>query len=147
MFKVHGDWKIEVCGNVVVQCFSGGWNEEAVIAYIKDFQTEATPLIGKEWAILSIFEDWELGIPEISKHVEEHCRWFQTNGCIKDCHVYTTNATKEMHLERLIPHTDEFYERKVFTNTQMAIEWLASCGFVIESSNIISNEERKLNKD
>ncbi|AGH45186.1 hypothetical protein [Paraglaciecola psychrophila] len=48
MFKVHGDWKIEVCGHVVVQCFSDGWNEEAIIAYIKDFRTQATPFIGKE---------------------------------------------------------------------------------------------------
>lgn len=147
MFKVHGDWKIKVCGHVVVPCFSDGWNEEAIIAYIKDFRTKATPLIGKEQAILSIFEDWELGVPEITKHVEEHCRWFRINGCIKDCHVCTTNATKEMHLERLIPYIDAFYERQVFTKSQMAVKWLASCGFVIESSNIISNIEMKLNKD
>ncbi|PKH00508.1 hypothetical protein [Paraglaciecola sp. MB-3u-78] len=137
MFEIHGDWKIEVCGNVIVQRFSDGWNEEAIIAYIEDFQAKATPLIGKEWAILSIFEDWELGVPEIAKHVEEHCTWFLANGCIKDCHVYTTNGTKEMHLERLLPPTDEYYERQIFTHAEMAVAWLASCGFVIENSNIM----------
>ena len=138
MFRIHGDWKIEVCGNVVVQRFHHGWNEEAIISYVKDFRTKATPLKGKEWAILSIFEYWELGVPEIAKHVEEHCKWFQANGCIKDCHVYTPNATKEMHLEQLIPQTDEYYERQVFTNNEMAVAWLASYDFVIENSNILN---------
>jgi hypothetical protein len=141
MFRIHGDWKIEVCGNVVVQRFHHGWNEEAVISYVKDFRTKATPLIGKQWAILSIFEYWELGVPEISKHVEEHCKWFQANGCVKDCHVYSPNTIKEMHLERLIPQTDEYYERQVFTYNEMAVKWLASHGFVIENSNIINGIE------
>tara|TARA_R110002167_G_scaffold83012_6_gene226089 strand:- start:21 stop:470 length:450 start_codon:yes stop_codon:yes gene_type:complete len=146
MFSIHGEWEIEVCGHVVVQWFSGGWNEEAVISYVKEFRSKATPLIDKEWAILSIFEEWDLGIPEISKHVEEHCNWFKSHGCVKDCHVYTPNATKEMQLERLIPQTDAHYERKVFTNTAEALAWLASYNFNIENSVIINTLETNLHK-
>ena len=137
MFSIHGDWKIEVCGNVVVQSFSDCWNEEAIIAYVKEFRTKATPLAGKEWAILSVFEDWELGIPEIDKHIDEHCKWFQANGCIKDCHIYTFDSTKSMLLEKLIPHTDEYYERQVFTNVEEAVAWLASYDFIVKNSKII----------
>jgi hypothetical protein len=146
MFRIHGDWNIEVCGNVVVQNFSHGWNEEAVISYVKEFQSMATPLISKEWAILSIFENWDLGVPEITKHVEEHCSWFKTNGCIKDCHVYTADATKQKHLEKLIPDSDEYYERQVFTHTQVAVAWLASHGFVVGNSDIINRFEMTPNK-
>ncbi|MFT5675970.1 MAG: hypothetical protein ACI808_001906 [Paraglaciecola sp.] len=142
MFRIHGDWKIEVCGSVVVQWFSGAWNEEAIISYVKEFRSKATPLVDKEWAILSIFEDWELGVPAIARHVEEHCEWFKANGCIKDCHVYTPNAPKEMQLESLIPQTDEYYERQVFTNTEEAVAWLASCGFVTVNSVIINALEK-----
>ncbi|MFT6991862.1 MAG: hypothetical protein ACJASL_003859 [Paraglaciecola sp.] len=142
MFRIHGDWDIEVCGNVVVQCFSHAWNEEAIISYVEDFRTKAIPLIGKEWAMLSIFEYWELGVPEIAKHVEDHCSWFKANGCIKDCHVYTPTATKEMHLEKLVPHTDEYYERQVFSNAEMAVAWLASYGFIVENSNIINSIDK-----
>lgn len=136
MFDIHGDWRIEVHGDVVVQWFSGCWNEEAIIAYVKEFQTMATPLKGKKWAIISLFEDWELGVPEIDKHIEAHCEWFKTNGCIKDCHIYTASAVKEMQLERLIPHTDAFYERQVFSNNEAAATWLANCGFYIDSQKI-----------
>jgi hypothetical protein len=138
MYKIHGDWKIEVCGNVLVQCFFGAWNEEAAIAYVKDFRVKAMPLIEKDWAMLSIFENWELGVPEITKHIEEHCNWFKTHRCVKDCHVYSPNAIKEMQLEELVPKSDEFYERQVFANTQQAIAWLASYGYSINNSNIIN---------
>ena len=136
MFDIHGDWKIEVHGDVVVQWFSGCWNEEAIIAYVKEFQAKATPLKIKKWAIISLFEDWELGVPEIDKHIEAHCEWFKANGCVKDCHIYTKSAVKEMQLERLIPHTDAFYERRLFSNNEAAAIWLSGCGFYIDSQNI-----------
>jgi hypothetical protein len=41
-----------------------------------------------------------------------------------------------MQLERLIPHTDAFYERLVFTNNEDAATWLANCGFHIDSQKI-----------
>jgi hypothetical protein len=137
MFSIHGDWKIEVYDSVVVQRFSGCWNEEAIIAYVKEFRTKVTPLIDKDWAILSIFEDWEFGVPEIDKHVEEHCNWFKANGCVKDCHIYTLSAAKEMQLERLIPQTDESYERQVFTHSEEAIKWLGNYGFIVDRKAII----------
>jgi hypothetical protein len=142
MFDIHGDWKIEVHGDIIVQWFSGCWNEEAIIAYVKEFQAKATPLKGKKWAIVSLFEDWELGVPEIDKHIEAHCAWFKNNGCIKDCHIYTENAVKEMQLERLIPHTDPFYERQVFTNNEDAATWLSNCGFYINGQNISKITEK-----
>jgi hypothetical protein len=44
-----------------------------------------------------------------------------------------------MQLESLIPHTDEYYERQVFTNTEQAVIWLASHDFIIENSSIIND--------
>ncbi len=137
MFDTHGSWEIEVNNNVVIQCFSGCWNEQAAISYIEDFRLKVAPLIGKEWAILSVFDDWELGVPEIHKHAEAHCDWFKANGCVKDCHVYSPCAFKEMQLEQITPQTDKNYERQVFSQTEEAKAWLASCGFVMKDSSII----------
>jgi hypothetical protein len=134
MFKIHGEWKIEVNNNVVLQYFGGSWNEEAIIAYVKEFREKTTPLAQNKanngkWAILSIFEDWELGVPEIEQHVIEHCQWFKDNGCVKDCHVYSPSAAKEMLLEKMIPHTEGNYERCVFTSIKDAQDWLAKNNF------------------
>ncbi|MFT5814936.1 MAG: hypothetical protein ACI9VT_002705 [Psychroserpens sp.] len=35
MFTVHGDWKILVKNNYVLQWFRGYWNKEAAIQYSK----------------------------------------------------------------------------------------------------------------
>ncbi|MBL4911321.1 MAG: hypothetical protein JKX78_15090 [Alteromonadaceae bacterium] len=149
MFSIHGEWKIAVNNNILLQWFGGSWNEEAIIAYVKEFREKATPLsLNKstqgKWAILSIFEDWELGVPAIEHHVEEHCQWFKDNGCIKDCHVYTPNATKTMQLEKMIPHTDGNYERCVFSQLSDAKAWLAQNGFVLGETTFF-DEHSSLN--
>lgn len=139
MFPIHGDWRIFATDIYVLQWFSGCWNEEAAIAYVKEYQDKTAHLEGKEWAMLSIFEEWELGVPEIIPHVEQHCQRFKDIGCIKDCHVYSPSATKEMQLEQLIPHTEGNYERQVFTNTDDAITWLKKCGFELKIDEFINS--------
>ena len=144
MFNIHGKWKIEVNNNVVLQWFAGAWNEEAIIAYVKEFRQKATPLSKNnstkgKWAILSIFEEWELGVPAIEQHVKEHCQWFIDHGCIKDCHVYTPNATKHMQLENMVPHTEGNYERRIFTRIEDAKSWLAQNGFDITETQFLQN--------
>lgn len=53
MFAVHGDWRILVKDNYVLQWFSGCWNEEAAIQYSKEFQDKTEHLKGTHWAIVS----------------------------------------------------------------------------------------------
>jgi len=146
MFNIHGEWKIEVCGHVVVQWFSGAWNEEAIVTYVKEFQNKVYHLRSEQWAILSIFDDWELGVPEFEQHVIKHCDWFKNHGCVKDCHVYLPSASTKIQLERIIPHTDEYYERQVFPKVDEAITWLKSYDFFIENSEIIPFSKNKRNR-
>tara|TARA_R110000744_G_scaffold308704_1_gene416742 strand:- start:4871 stop:5314 length:444 start_codon:yes stop_codon:yes gene_type:complete len=131
MLPIHGRWKIKVVDKVLMQWFADSWNEEAVISYVKEFKAAAAPLIDGEWAIISVFEHWELGIPEIECHVTELCEWFKQNGCIKDCHVYSENTLKNLQLEKMIPHTENGYERCVFNNVNEAIIWLDTQGFTV----------------
>ena len=89
--------------------------------------------------MLSIFEDWELAVPEIESHIVEHCQRFKDIGCIKDCHIYTPSATKEMQLEQLIPHTEGNYERQVFNHIDEAIAWLKTHHFTIEIDELLKD--------
>jgi hypothetical protein len=135
--NIHGQWKLEVNNKVLVEWFEGSWNEEAVVAYIEDFKKVVQPLISGEWAILSIFDDWELGVPDIEPHVIKHCQWFKDHGCIKDCHVYSASAVKRMQLEKIIPHTEGNYERLVFSGMKEATHWLKECGFELHDSDFL----------
>jgi len=143
MFPVHGQWKIAASDNYVLQWFEGCWNVEAAIQYTQEYKQKTAHLEGKEWAMLSIFEDWELAVPEIEPYITKHCQRFKDIGCIKDCHVYTPSATKEMQLEQLIPHTEGCYERQVFSHIDDAIVWLKTFGFTIEVNEFIKHLETK----
>jgi hypothetical protein len=138
MLAIHGSWKIKLVGNVIIQCFSDSWNEEAVLAYIKEFKTKVLPLIGHDWAMVSIFEHWQLGIPEIEQHVIEHCDWFKENGCVKDCHVYSPNFFKKLQLEKIIPTSEVGYERCVFEHLTDAIAWMNTQGFILAEADFLS---------
>lgn len=140
MFLAHGDWKILVKDNYVLQWFSGCWNEEAAIQYCREFSEKTEQLKGTQWAIFSFFDDWELGVPEIEPHVIEHCRLFKENGCIKDCHVYTRTAAKSMQLEKMIPQTEGNYERRVFGETSAAVAWMKSCHFAVVVDDFLTAE-------
>lgn len=139
MFTVHGDWRILVKYNYVLQWFSGCWNEEAAIQYCQEFLEETEHLNGTQWAIISFFDDWELGVPEIESHVIAHCQLFKKNGCIKDCHIYTPATWKSMQLENIVPHSEGDYERRVFVDAADANTWMNNCGFFIESSEFINS--------
>jgi len=139
MFPVHGQWKIAVSNNYVLQWFGGSWNEEAAIQYTKEYREKTAHLAGTKWAMLSLFEDWELAVPEIEPYIIEHCQRFKDIGCIKDCHVYSHSATKKMQLEQLIPHTEGNYERQVFSHIDEAIAWLKTCHFTIEINEFLED--------
>jgi len=137
MLAIHGRWKIKVVGNVVMQWFADSWNEEAIVAYIKEFRAAVVPLINSQWAIISVFEQWELGVPEIEQHVIEHCNWFKQHGCIKDCHVYSPHSLKKMQLEKMIAHSEQGYERCVFDNLNDAFAWLNREGFELTQTELL----------
>ena len=140
MFPVHGEWKILVTNNYVLQWFSGCWNEEAAIQYADEYRVKTAHLAGTQWAMLSIFEEWELGVPEITPHIELHCQRFKEIGCIKDCHVYSPNSAKAMQLEQLVPQSEGNYERRVFTQLTDAINWLKTYGFNIEIEKFLKQK-------
>ncbi|MGB1264018.1 MAG: hypothetical protein ACPG52_14000 [Cognaticolwellia sp.] len=137
MFSAHGKWKIEVKNNYVLQWFSGCWNEEAAIQYSQEFQEKTAHLAGTQWAIFSFFDDWELGVPEIEPHLIAHCQRFKDNGCVRDCHVYTPEASKRMQLENIVPQTEGNYQRQVFDNEADAIAWMNSGNFVVDTNDFL----------
>ena len=144
MFSAHGQWKIATSENYVLQWFSGCWNEEAAILYTQEYREKTAHLIGKKWAMLSIFEEWELGVPEIEPYIAEHCQRFKDIGCIKDCHVYSKSAAKKMQLEQLVPHSEGNYERQVFTHIDEATAWLKSHHFDINITTFLQSIKTKV---
>jgi hypothetical protein len=137
MFKPHGWWEYEINQRVLIQRFYDSWNEEGIIDYAQKFQQVVAPLVASKqpWAILSLFDRWELGTPEIEPHVAKHCAWFIEHGVSHDCHVYPRSIIKQDQLDRMIPYTAPGYERRVFNTVDLAIHWLASNQFALDTGS------------
>jgi hypothetical protein len=138
MLAVHGHWEIKVTNNVLMQKMYDSWNEEGIVAYIREFKLAAKPLIGENWAIVSIFEDWELAVPEVENHIRELSAWFIENGCTRDCHVYTPSALKSAQLEKAIPVAQDVYQRRVFADYEQALSWLNEESFTIVDDGFLA---------
>lgn len=138
MLASHGRSQIKVVNNVLIQWFADSWNEEGIVEHIKKFKAAAKPLTCGEWAIISIFDQWELGIPAIEAHVSETCEWFKQHGCIRDCHVYQPDSSKKVQLEKMISSSKGRYERQVFSNLSEAIAWLETQGFPMNDTGLLT---------
>jgi len=49
-----------------------------------------------------------------------------------------------MQLEKMIPHTEGNYERRVFSDVADAISWMEKCGFRVETEGFIENIVNRL---
>ena len=139
MFLAHGEWKISIKDNYVLQWFSGYWNEEAAIEYSQEFLEMTPKLTGKPWAIISFLGDWNLAIPEAESHLIEHNKRLKNNGCSHHCQIFMPSTWKSMQLEQFSSQNDVNYERRTFDDNASAILWLQSNGFSIEIDELLSS--------
>lgn len=135
---MHGEWKISVQNNIVLQWFSGYWNEEAAITYSQEFLEKTHGLIGKPWAIMSFLNDWDLAIPDAEPHILEHTERLKRFGCVKHCQIYTPAIMKDLQLNKMCAINSTQYERKTFDDNMSGLLWLKSHGFEANLADFIS---------
>lgn len=144
MFLAHGEWKISVKNNYVLQWVGGNWNEEAAIEYRKEFENKTNALTNTlnndTWAVISCLDDWGLATPEAEVHLIEHLQGLKDLGCTKHCHIFMPSVVKSMQLDRVYSENNINYERKIFENKEPATAWLKSNGFLVEVDELMLTE-------
>lgn len=140
MFMAHGEWKIIVKNNYVLQWFSGCWNEEAAKMYCQEFAEKTRDLSRGPWVIVSFLDDWELAIPEVEWHIHEHTRRLPKLGCTKHCQIYQHSAVKSIQLNKMCFKHSHGYERRAFESSESARLWLKSEGFLIKAEEFLVSQ-------
>lgn len=138
MFVAHGEWKIVVKSNCVLQWFSGCWNEEAAIDYSQEFLEKTQILARKPWAIVSFLDDWDLATPEVEIHIKEHTERLKHFGCVKHCQIYTPSVVKSIQLNNMCAKSIGSYERKSFEEVASAIAWLKLNSFEVDLTDFLA---------
>lgn len=125
----HGEYDITVEGSVLIARLKGSWNEEAAIAFERDFMAAAKPLMHSHWGHLVYLDDWNLAVPEIGPVIERLVGWCIEAGLKRSAQVYSPSMLKRYQLDLMVVEELGDFKRRVFAEDTAAIQWLAEEGF------------------
>lgn len=131
VFSQHGDFDLSVEGNILIAHLYGSWNIEAALSFEKEFMVIATPLIDKSWGHLVYFEEWDLGVPEITPIVERLVGWCITHNLKRAAQIYSASVVKKHYIDIMIVEEHGEFQRQAFIEEGLATSWLNSEGFYL----------------
>jgi hypothetical protein len=130
----HGDFDIEVSGNVVCATLSGSWNSQTAEEFSRQLIIQASPLKGGSWGHLVLLEGWDLGVPEIVPVIEELVTWCIEHGLTRAAQVYSSSMIKQYQLNEMVVEKFGEFQRNSFENQHEAESWLAASGFHLDAA-------------
>jgi hypothetical protein len=71
MHEAHGDFELTLVGNVMIFQAYGAWNRETALSFVDKVTLVAAPIVGSDWAMLSIISDWELSTPDCNPIIRQ----------------------------------------------------------------------------
>lgn len=128
MFQAHGDFDIQLRGNILFVKAWGAMNAEAESLVYDTVLDAIAPLKGRPWAFLIDSTEWELGTPEFAQKLSEHMETFVKKGLKRGAHVTGSGCAKRIQIES-IKADPSLHERRFFISVEEAIAWLSSEGF------------------
>ncbi len=132
MHEAHGDFELTLVGNVIVFQAYGAWNRETALSFVDKVTLVAAPIVGSDWAMLSIISDWELSTPDCNPIIRQVVESGVQKGLQCEAIVNDQGVIK-MEQFHLSAPTSANLRRKEFKTKQAAIAWLSSQGFPLEN--------------
>ncbi|MDC0602546.1 hypothetical protein OAP14_05895 [Aliiglaciecola sp.] len=130
-FKSHGDFNIELRGNILITDAFGPWNRETAIEFAKECEKALAPIFHQRaFALLTDISCWELGTPDIVQIHEFNLQKSIEAGCTCQAVVNSTGKIKFEQFNQRSPISKQF-ERKFFDTKYFAVEWLSIQGFYL----------------
>ena len=129
MFAAHGSFELDISGNIIISHIKGAWNRETAIDFETQMKKAIRELKGVPFGMVSVFDEWELYTPDCKPIVSELFFHALQCGLQKEGLVNSHDSVKMRHFALLISSYPDF-ERKLFTSTEQALEWLATYEFV-----------------
>lgn len=131
--KNHPKFKIWLDKNVLIAMVQGSWNQQDAKDYAQEFKAVAKPLLGKDWANITLLDNWQLGVPSIEPIIKELVSWTISRGLRYSAHVYWPSTVKEFQLERMVQKIEGRFEIQKFQHPDDAFKWLANKGLTTDN--------------
>jgi hypothetical protein len=134
MFAKHGNFHLELKGNLLFITISGAWNREAALEYESAIVEATKPLIGIPWAVITVIDDWELCTPDSALVMVGMIKTAIKNGLVREAVVNSKGTIKleiyeKYKKEKRNGPDNKLFVRHIFQNSDAALEWLSKDGF------------------
>lgn len=137
MFSEHGSFHVELRGNILFLDIEGAWNIETALAYQKEIAEAIKPIIGQNWAVVTLMDDWELCTPDSEKVIVKIVLDAIGKGLIREA-VVSSQGTLKLELFDKYSHVNTSsdttieFKRHIYQDEKKALEWLSSEGFSVD---------------
>lgn len=128
MFKAHGDFKLELRGNILLSHSYGAWNKETALEYVKEATALLAPVINQPWAIITHISDWELATPDCDLIHKVIIGNAVKLGLSREAVVNSKGQIKLEQFNLSLPDDNNF-QRRIFEDEPAALQWLNQQGY------------------
>lgn len=132
-YGCHGNFKLELVGNVLFQHLSGAWNKENALEYSQQVSILVSPIVNQPWALLNIITEWELATPDCEPIIKSILEIGVDTGLTCEAVVNANGTVKIEQLNRTLP-VNRSFKRAFFTYDSDALNWLTEMGFECEKT-------------
>ena len=137
MFTEHGCFYVELKGNILLLDIEGAWNLETALAYQKAITEAIKPIVGQNWAVLTLMNKWELCTPDSEIVIVDIVKNAITKGLTREA-VVNNKGTIKLELfnkhrnVKTLSDANIPFKRHIYQDEETALEWLASEGFGVD---------------
>jgi hypothetical protein len=136
----HGRFNLSVSNNILIARLSDSWNKECAEDFSINFKIKASSLLGEPWGHLVFLDNWDLGVPEMLPIITDLVTWCIENGLEKSAQVYNDSMIKKYSIDQMVVKQKGGFERRIFTEPDIALNWLSQYGFIVDK-NVIPQDE------
>jgi hypothetical protein len=134
MFPAHGEFNIQLKGNILCFDIRGSWNLEAALAFKQQVSTIIKPLKGSRWSCFTILNDWELATPDSEYTVARLIGRCIHYGLEQEALVLSEGTLKQQIYNKypnpgISRDPNIEFKRQFFKKEKDAIQWLSESGY------------------
>jgi len=127
LYGVHGDYSIQVQGEILITRFFQKWNLECAKDYFVKYKSFILAQKLSQWGALTDFSKFEGATPETILFMKESViPWAINNGQIARAHIVKNSLTE--YIINQSSQVENIYPTKPFKNETDAFSWLKKFG-------------------
>ena len=118
----HGQILFSEDNNIVICHPIGAFNVEGLVLYEPNFVRLLKQLKPGNWALISIYEEFEVSGPEVVEKAKEQLNWCCANGCKYT--AFVTHSALQEYYVRQVSEGVPFEYNEIFSDANVAEEAL-----------------------